>query len=180
MNHFEVEAALKSMTILIDTREQDTSALKRRVEAMGKPTERIKLNVGDYSCKCPLPEGGECSLADSVAIERKMNLDELCNCFASGRGRFQREFERAAESGMTVYLIVEDASWESVFAGKYRSRYTSNALVASILAWTARYNIKLMFCRAETTGQLISKILHYELKERLQSGEADNEFSGTA
>ena len=179
MTCFEVDAALKNMKILIDTREQDTPALRRRIKAMECETERVKLDVGDYSCKCPLPDGTEYSLEKDVAVERKMNADELCQCFTKGRARFQREFERAAINGTKVYLLVEEADWETIFNGEYRSRLNPDALTASICAWAARYNINVIFCNARTSGLLIKRILRYELKERLERGDADA-ASGTA
>ena len=179
MNCFEIYTALKNMKILIDTREQDTPALRRRIKAMECETERIKLDVGDYSCKCILPDGGEYSLEKIVAVERKMNPDELCQCFTKGRERFKREFERAAVNGTKVYLLVEEADWETIFNGDYRSRLNPDALTASICAWAARYNINVIFCNAQTSGLLIKRLLRYELKERLERGDADA-VSGTA
>lgn len=179
MTCFEVDAALKSMKILVDTREQDTPALRRRIKAMECGVERVKLDVGDYSCKCTLPDGSVYSLENDVVVERKMNADELCQCFTKGRARFQREFERAAASGTKVYLLIEEANWETIFDGEYRSRLNPDALTASICAWAARYNINVIFCNARTSGLLIKRLLRYELKERLERGDAD-EVSGTA
>lgn len=167
MNNFDVDAALKSIIILVDTREQHTRLFDRRMETVGYPHERYKLNCGDYSIKCTLPDGSEYSLADQCVIERKYSLDELCMCFGSQRPRFEREFERARNSGCRIYLLVEDASWEKVLGGKYRSKFTPAALTASILAWMARYDLKIIFCSQLSTGMMIRNILYRELKERL-------------
>ena len=50
-NHFEIERMLESMVVLVDTREQDTPALRRRLKAIQYPYERCKLDYGDYSCR---------------------------------------------------------------------------------------------------------------------------------
>ena len=84
------------------------------------------------------------------------------------RKRFEREFERARQSGAKVYLLVEDGSWEDAYSGKYRSRMSPESLVASIQAWLARYNCQVIFCQPKTTGRLIHDILYRELKERLE------------
>lgn len=149
---------------LVDTREQDTPRLRARLERMGIPWERKKLDFGDYSVKCD-----RLDLSRSVCIERKMSLDELCSCYCKARGRFEREFIRAKEAGGKVILLVEDASWEMVYAGCYRSRMKPDALVASLLAWLARYDCQIVFCRPETSGRLIRDILYRELKERLEA-----------
>lgn len=173
MSPFELSASLDSMILLVDTREQPTKKLKERIEQTGLPHERRKLDSGDYSCACTLPDGSELDFSDKVAIERKMNLDELCLCFGKERSRFEKEFERAKEKGCKMYLLVENGSWEKAYNGKYRSLFTPQALIASIDAFRARYGMQLDFCKAETTGKLIRDILYRELKEYLQGCEAD-------
>ncbi len=165
MHPIEVEESLKNMVALVDTREQDTPALRARLKAFDK-YEREKLNAGDYSAKFPLPNGEW--FQPKVAIERKMNLDELCGCYTHDRDRFRREFERAKEDGCKLYLLVENDSWEHVYAGKYRSRMKPQSLCASMLAWLARYDCQLLFCKRETTGRLIRDILYREGKEALE------------
>jgi ERCC4-type nuclease len=164
MHPVEVKTALESMVILVDTREQDTPRLRARLQKMGVPHERYKLNFGDYSVKC-----NSLSLADVVCIERKMNIDELCHCYCQDRARFEREFERAKSLSAKIYLLIEDATWEDVYGGKYRSKMKPESLVASILAWLARYDCQLLFCKPSTTGQLIKDTFQRELKERLEA-----------
>lgn len=169
MTPFDLKASLESMTLLVDTREQPTENLKKRIEMTGLPHERRKLHFGDYSCYCMLPNGSIFDFSDKVVIERKMNLDELCLCFGKERKRFEKEFERAKSAGCRIYLLVEDGTWEKAYNGKYRSKYTPNALIASIDAYRARYGMQLDFCKAETTGKLIKDILYRELKEYLEN-----------
>jgi ERCC4-type nuclease len=171
MTPFELKDALDGMVVLVDTREQDTSRLRARLKQMDCPNERMKLDFGDYSAKFPLPNGEWFSLADKVAVERKMHLDELCACYCKDRERFAREFERAKEAGAKIYLLIEDASWESAYAGKYRSKMFSTALIASMLAWLARYDCQILMCKAETSGRLIKDILYREGKERMERGD---------
>lgn len=172
MHPVEVKTALESMVILVDTREQDTPRLRARLLQMGVPHERHKLNFGDYSVKC------DClSLADLVVIERKMSIDELCNCYCKERSRFEREFERAKAANAKVYLLIEGATWEDMYGGKYRSKMKPESLVASVLAWLARYNCQLIFCQPQTTGLLIRDTLKRELKERLEAM-PDEELQG--
>ena len=168
MNPFDLTDSLDGMVCLVDTREQDTPRLRARLRQIGYQYDREKLDVGDYSAKFPLPSGEWYTLKDKVCIERKMNLDELCHCFCQDRERFEREFERAKKTGTRLYLLVESATWESAYAGKYRSKMRAEAFVASILAYLARYNCIVVFCKPETTGKLIRDILYREGKERLQ------------
>ena len=88
----EIETALGGMVVLVDTREQDTPRLRARLKEINCPYERHKLDFGDYSAKLPV---GDDWIYLNVAIERKMDFDELAQCFCKGRARFAREFDRA-------------------------------------------------------------------------------------
>lgn len=159
---------MKTLTVLVDTREQDTPRFRRRMQALGLPYARRKLDFGDYTCAVT-DSGREIDLSGQVAIERKMDLDELAQCYTRGRRRFEREFERAKAAGAKLYLLIEDADWERVYAGRYRSRLHPHALTASMLAWLARYDCQILLCAAETAPRLIRDILYREARERLEA-----------
>lgn len=169
MTPFELKSSLESITLIVDSREQPTENLKKRMEQAGLPYERRKLEFGDYSCQCILPDRNILDFSQRVVIERKMNLDELCLCFGKERRRFEQEFERAKAAKCRIYLLVENGTWEHAYNGKFRSRYNPKALIASIDAYRARYGMQLDFCKAETTGKLIRDILYRELKEVLEN-----------
>ena len=175
MHPAEVERALESMVCLVDSREQDTPRLRARLKQMGLPTERIALKAGDYSAKIQLASGEWYQLP--IAIERKMDINELAMCYCQERGRFEREFQRARDANMRLYLLIEDISWQKIYAGKYRSGMRPKSLVASILSWLARYNCELIFCDSSVTGWLIKDILWYEAREILLNlGEEDGQL----
>lgn len=169
MDHFSVDAALKTLTALVDTREQDTVRAKKRLQSIGLPIERKALSFGDYSAYCTLPNGEAYSLEKLISIERKMSLDEIAMCYTSNRPRFKREFERARDAGAKMYLLIENGDWEKAYTGSYRSRVRPEALTASMIAWLARYNCQLLFCKEETSGKLIRDVLYREMKERLEA-----------
>lgn len=169
MHPAEIEECIEQAVLLVDTREQETAALHRRLNQIGLPWERQKLSAGDYSLRCPLPDGCTYDLSEVVAIERKMSLDELAMCFGTQRKRFTAEFDRAAEAGTKLYLLVEAASWEKLFKHEYRSQLNEKALVASIIAFQARYSSPVILCQRESTGKLIREILLKEMKERLRA-----------
>lgn len=175
MDHFEVAEALGSFRIIVDTREQETPKAVERYTAFGVPHERATLNYGDY---CGQIDLGGVPINDTskpirarCVIERKMSLDELAMCFTRGRDRFKREMERATASGATVFLLVEGATYEGIINHRYRSRFKPAAFLASLTAWTVRYNLRPVFCKAETSGALIKEILYRDMKERLEQGE---------
>ena len=178
MDIFNQKKVLDSFEILVDTREQDTERAHRRYASFGAPIRRATLNYGDYTYNAVLPDGRQiydpsCTISPLCAVERKMDLDELAGCYTRSRDRFRHEFERAQKNGGRIYILCENANWENLLNGKYRSRIHANAFAASATAWMVRYNAGLIFCKEETSGRLIREILYRDLKERLERGEFD-------
>ena len=167
MDHFDVKRSLDSMVILVDTREQDTPSLRRRLELMNCPWERQKLDFGDYSAKCRLPDGEWLDLSPKVAVERKMSFDELCACFCRGSSALPESLS-GPEKQEHRLPVNRKRLLGNAFAGKYRSQMNPKSFIASMTAWLARYRCQLIFCKSETTGILIHEILYRELKEVLE------------
>ena len=179
MDIFWQREVLKSFEILVDTREQPSTRAQKRYESFGVPYQKATLDYGDYTYNAVLPDGKHLhDVSETVkplcAVERKMDLDELAGCFTHSRQRFQREFERAQENGCRIYLICENANWENLLTGRYRSLFNENAFAASTAAWMVRYNANVIFCKEETSGRLIKEILYRDLKERLERGDFGN------
>lgn len=168
----EIERILRSMVILVDTREQDTARARKRYKQFGCEFERKALKFGDYSARLTGLDGEGINLEGVVCVERKMDLDELCNCFCQGRERFHREFERALAAGAHVYLLIENDNLDNAYAGAYRSRMNPKALTASILAWSIEFGIIPLFISADRSGQLTRDILYREARAYLERQEA--------
>lgn len=164
MNIVEIKQALENPILLVDTREHDTSDLRLRLETIGWQVERKALCFGDYSIKV-----GDRCFDGEIAIERKMSIDEICGNFGTNRNRFCREFERAKAAGARVYILIENGSYEKIIRHQYRSRLNENALLASVLAFMARYDCRVIFCKKDTAPMLIKNILYREAKERLEN-----------
>jgi len=175
MEGYEIDACLKSMEILVDTREQPSDKAQKRYDSFQCPYHRQTLDYGDYTYNFTLPNGEKLFMDDErvagdVVIERKMSLEELSGCLCQQRSRFEREFERASKYSTKIYLLVEDANWEKIYAGRYNTKFNSKAYIASLTAFMARYDITPIFCKSEVSGKLIREILYRELKERLEDG----------
>lgn len=176
MDRFEIEDTLKTFRIIADTREHNTDRAATRFAALGAGMERGTLDYGDYCGNITLPDGS--SIYDPVSriypacvIERKMSLDELAGCFTRNRERFEREFRRATEHGAKVFLLVESASYETIYRHNYRSRFRPKSYIASLCAWVVRYNLIPVFCEPGTSAKLIREFLYRDIKERLEKGE---------
>ncbi len=165
LNPVEAEDCLRQMIYCVDTREQPTQALEKRLEYL-QPYERETLVAGDYTAKTLLPDGTWFYVP--VAIERKMSLTEIAGNFCRERERFTNEFNRARDAEIRLCLLIEQASWEGAYAGAYRSQMRPQSLIASLLTWFARYDTPIFMCnRPETGGKLIRDILKYEMREAL-------------
>lgn len=169
MEPLYIQDSLESMTVLIDTREQPSKRAEKRYASFSVPYRRQKLDFGDYSAEFVLPDGRTEQI--NAAVERKMSLEELSSCLTHDRERFKAEFERAKKAGANMYLLIENATWENLINGKYKTKFNSKAFFASLTAWIVRYDLKPVMCKAETSGKIIQELLYRELKERLERGE---------
>lgn len=166
LNPVEAEECLRNIVYCVDTREQPTAALEKRLAYL-HPYERETLCAGDYTAKTLMPDGTWFYVP--VAVERKMSLTEIAGNFCHERERFIAEFNRARDAETRLYILIEQSSWESAYAGAYRSKMKPQSLVASLLTWCARYNSPVFLCeRPETGGKLIRDILKYEMREALE------------
>lgn len=184
MQPFEIDNMLDTLVILVDNREQPTERAAKRYKSFGVPYRRSTLSYGDYAYNAQLPNGKwildeNSTVKPLMAFERKMNLDELANCFCHSRPRFKREFERAKENGARIFLIVENGTWENLLNGKYRSKFNKNAFLASLAAWIVRYDLQIIFCKEEISGRIIKEFLYRDLKERAENGEFDDLLGAT-
>lgn len=176
MDLFDQKQILTTISIIVDTREQPTKRAERRYTSFGVPYQRAVLDYGDYTYNAIMPDGTPLydvnqRVIPHFVIERKESLDELAQCFTRDRERFKREFERAKEHGARIVLIVENASFENLINGRYRSKFHPKAFLASVMAYMVRYNMGLLFCKEETSGTLIAELLYRDLSERLANGD---------
>lgn len=176
MDVFEQRAVLESFQIIVDTREQNTAKAKKRYASFGVPFTRGTLSFGDYTYNCTLTDGSKLfdtsnTISPLCAVERKMSLDELAMCFTRSRDRFRKEFERAAKSGSKMFLVCENSSYEGILQERYKSKFNGKAFLASLIAWSVRYDVNVVFCKEESSARLIKEILYRDLKERLERGE---------
>lgn len=159
----DVDDELRTLALICDTREQNTTALKRRLEGIGLPVIREKLDFADYSCRTE-----HFDFSKRFAVERKMSIDEIAQNLTRGRKRFAREFEKATAANARVYILIENGSWDAIIQRKYRTLVHPNALIASLFTWQARYNSKVVFCQSKSTPKIIHEILLREARHELE------------
>ena len=142
------------------------------------------LKVGDYTIAVQLPSGEVVNFKDSIVIERKADLNELCcNLFDSkskdseGLTRFERELKRAYEQGIKLHLLVEITDMHSKILSSKHFRYDKASKVspqsfyAMLHALAARYNITIWYTDKQNSARLIYDILYYHAREYLKDVE---------
>lgn len=162
----EITEALKQLTIIADSREQVNGEIVGYFDKHKIPHLTRKLDTADYSAML-----GDMTLEWDVAIERKANIDEIAGNFTADRQRFEDEFTRAKASGLKVFLIIENCTWSDIFLHNYRSKLKPQSLIAALFAWQVRFNITIIFCKPNESGQIIHGILYYTAREALKKGQ---------
>ena len=126
------------MKIIVDTREKvgKNKHILDYFDKQGIEWERRKLDYGDYTIE---------GLEDKIVIERKCSLDELALNFTRGRDRFKREFQRAADNGAKIVVMVERADYGRIVTHRYRSKFIPKAYIASIESFKEDYGADFVF-----------------------------------
>lgn len=155
---------IADMVIITDSREQKWQHIQQYFDENNIKYRVDKLDVGDYTFE--LPNYPELDLDRRFLVERKFSLDELAGNFTSGRERFAREFERM-EEGQKIHLVLENFTWRKLLNKSYRSGFLPKSYMASIIAWSIKYDFPTWNVVTKDSGILIYEILKKELEHEL-------------
>lgn len=170
------------MILLEDTRQQDKKHLAKKAffEQNGIEIRRTKLYVGDYT----LPTN------QSICVDTKEHILEVCsNICGKEHARFMREVERAEESNIKLYVLVENTDgvkklrdlfkWQNPRTHRYNKiaymhkigkwqniplpkapPTKGETLAKALLTIEAKHPcVKFMFCTPEESGQRVIDLL---------------------
>lgn len=180
----ELNKVLKHLVILVDTAEQENSHIIDYFTKKKIAFKEFSLSEGDYSGMIAHNEETEKLLGitkdlyfnDVIVIERKANVDELCNNLKNTgtkeRQRFEFELTRIKLNCVNKFLLVEDKDIErTIWGKKYRSNYLPKALYNSLKRFEARYRCPLMNKDKEISPFWIYNTIQSFVKEELKQGE---------
>lgn len=171
------------MIILEDTRQQAEKHKLKHLwfEANEIEVRRTKLYVGDYT----MP------VSQQICIDSKFSISELAQDECSQHDRFKAELERAKESGIKLYILVENESFtlkggvESPYISKledlhkwvnprlwirkngkqaYPKAIRGQQLMKICMTQEKKYGCEFIFCRPKDAGQRIIELLTEERK----------------
>jgi hypothetical protein len=104
-----------------------------------------------------------------LVVDRKQNLNEVCNNVVQDHKRFTEELKRAAEVGISVVVLVEHgadiktledvAKWENPRLKESPLAVSGERLYKIMRAIEYSYNTRFEFCTKAQTGRRIVEIL---------------------
>jgi ERCC4-type nuclease len=165
----EIKKLLQSITIVVDSREQNNKNIIDHFTAKKIPFVTQKLDYGDYTCFLPAnPELG--IIRDTYIdcyIERKGSLEEISGNFCNDRNRIEEEFQRAKGKRM-ILMIEESAGLEKIVEHKYNTEYNEKSFLASLFSFGHRYSIDINFIDKKYAGMFVYMQLYYAVREMLK------------
>lgn len=168
----EINKILKTLTIVIDTRENVNDHILEYLHAKEIPVKIKTLKTGDYSAMIPAnPKFGIIrDLYLDSCLERKNSVDEITgNLQKDTRKAFENELIRASQNPFV--LVCEDKDgYEKILKGKYRSRYDPKALLGTLKTFEARYGFSIVFLDKKYSGNYIYHHFYYQAREYLKKG----------
>lgn len=168
----EIKELLKSLVVLIDTREQRVDHIIKYLTDKKIEHKTMKLDHGDYTCMIPInKELGihrPLYFNDCISIERKANLEELSNNFTKDRTRIENEFIRTKGK---LILLIEGATYSDIIHHRYKTEYKPLSFIATLRSFQARYNLNIEFTESSLTGNSIYYSLYYHVREVLKNGQ---------
>lgn len=149
------------MTIFVDSREKARAIKLVLAEFDKQGIKHIsnKLYVGDYQ-NLDNPK---------LVIDRKQNLNEVCNNVCQDHKRFVAEIERANEAGIKLIFLVEHGAGIKYLEDVnkwYNPRLKTSPLAVSgqrlfkiLYSIQKKYGVEFMFCIKAETGKCIIELL---------------------
>lgn len=131
----EQDELLKSITILVDTREHDgkNEHILSYFDSKKIPWIKHKLDYGDYSFMVPSNEKlkipKDLYFTGEIMVERKGSLEEISGNLTNDRDRLKKEL---ALSPNHKVMIIENGDYGDIITGNYSTKYEPRSFYASI------------------------------------------------
>lgn len=146
--------------VIEDTRNKETKHenIGIYLSNIGIPIKRKKLLVGDYMR----------SDDDSISIDTKSGMPEICMDLGVENSRFRREMIRANEMGIKLIVLIEDGrfqsisdvvKWKNPNYNKSKLYMSGQELAKRMRTAQISYGVEFRFCRKCDTGKTLIQIL---------------------
>ena len=166
----QLKKLIKSMVILVDTRQKQNSHITDYFEAKKIPYKTKALPYGDYSFM--IPKNDELGIPrdlvfyNHIIIQRKASLQQISSNLSSERARFEKELATAPKNKV---LLIENASYKDLVDGNYRTDYKAASFMASLQTFWHRYEFPVFFMPDRRySGLFMKQYFEYWIKEQLK------------
>lgn len=143
----ELNELLKSLTVIVDTRERVNDHLTSYFDKHKIPYKKQALAAFDYTFMLPTNEQlgilKPLYFDKDIVFERKANLTELAGNLTKNRARFEEEM--CTSKALYKYLIIENANYFDVVNGNYKSDYNSKSYVGTLHSFNHKYDLQIVF-----------------------------------
>lgn len=166
----ELDELIKSLTILVDTREKNNQHLLDYWDGKEINHKKKALSYGDYSFMIPKNEDlnipRDIYFDGEVIIERKGSLEEISGNLTKERDRLEKEFSLSPK---TKVLLIENGTYGDVVMGNYNTQYNKKSFWASLHSFWHKYNIPVFFMPdMKYSGIFVRGYFEYYLKNYLR------------
>lgn len=143
----EIDILLKSMVILIDSREKKNKYITDWFDKKKIAYKSFCLPSFDYSFMLPKNEelgiNHDCYFYNDCCIEKKNSLEEISGNFSQGRDNFNDEFSRSRCK--SKHLLIEGANYQDIINNNYNTKYNSKSFLGSLHSFITKYDLHVMF-----------------------------------
>ena len=165
----EMDKLLKSITVLVDTREHDekNDHILQFFDAKSIPWKKMKLDQGDYSFYVPKDEElgiiRDTYFDREIIVERKNSLEEISgNLSSNDRSRIKTELALAPPKKI---LLIENGSYKDMALGNYKTQYDKKSFLGSIHSFWHEFDLPVVFMPDRNfTGLFIINYFRYYLR----------------
>lgn len=167
----ELKELLKSITVVIDTREKQNSHIIGYFEKKNIPFISKALSNADYTFLLPKNEKlgvqRDIWFDRDIIFERKASLEELSGNLTKNRARFEEEL--ATAPALDKYLIIENANYSDIITGNYKTEYSPKSYLGTIHSFNHRYGLQIVFMPdKQYTPIFLYGTMQYYLREILK------------
>lgn len=168
----EVDELLKSMVILVDTREHEgkNEHILQYFDKAGIAYKKKKLDYGDYSfllkANSELSIPRDLDFSGKIIVERKSGLVEFSGNLTQDKARIEKELALAPKEKV---VVIENNNYGDIISGNYDTKYNNKAFWAAYHSLWHKYNTPIVFMPDPSyTGFFIRGYFQYWLKNYMK------------
>lgn len=151
---------MKSMTILVDTREKNNTHLTEYWDRKGILHKRKALDYGDYSFMIPKNESlnipRDCFFDNEICVERKGSAEELSGNLTKERDRLEKELSLAPKNKV---ILLENCSYVDIATGNYNTQYNKNPIGLHYIVSGTNIVCQLCLCQIINIQDYLSEVI---------------------